>query len=494
MQEDGNSLILQSMIFGKVHSGFLIFLLLSQTLGFGKSGDVSIKYGRNKIGLNQAFSITISIENEYLKSYSDFPVIKGFRKMGTSSSTNTTIVNGKMTVISSITQNYFPSSQGTFKLKDFSMEVNGKPFKAKGINIEVGAPIRQQRRQDPFAWDPFEDYQDPQELEYVDVEADAFLSVTTDKREVFKGEGFNMAISFFVAQSNQAQMRWPGDLSDQLTEAIKKIKPGTVWEENFNIHEIHKKKVKLRGKIYDQYVLYQATFFPLTEEDIFIPSISLTLVKYKEATTRSFFGRPKIEDRQKFKSTPKKIKVKPLPFHPLSEMVSVGIFKLKESMDSGPYKTGESFIYNFSVKGIGNISGIRPPETPQDENFDFFTPEVIQNIKRENNRITGSKKFQYYAVPKEPGKFSLDQYFNWVYFDPKREVYDTLVSKIKFTVEGKSKKNSIIKSSDLGDFYDRIEISDNTLANINEESFPFTLLQILTILLMLASTFFFFKR
>lgn len=474
----------------------LLFLLLFCVSAFSESGDVRIKLGKNKIGLNQAFTITISIENEYLKTYGEFPDIKGFKKMGTSSSTNTSIVNGKMTVISSITQNYYPTAKGKFRLKNFSIEVNGQAFKAEGTTIEVGEPVQRRRRQDPFAWDwdPFEDMNNPQELEYVDIEADAFLAVTTDKKEVYRGEGFNTTISFFVAESNRAQMRWPGDLSDQLSEAIKKIKPSSVWEENFNIQEIQKKKVKLKGKVYDQYILFQSTFFPLVEDDILIPSVSLTLVKYKEATTRSFFGRPRIEDTQEFKSSPKFIKVNPLPFHPLMESVSVGKFELKEGMAKGPFETGKSFQYNFTIRGTGNIAGIQAPETPQDENFDFFSPEIIQNINRKNNRISGEKSFRYFAEPKEPGRFALDQYFSWIYFDPYKEVYDTLVSEQLFEVKGKSRKNTLIRSSDLGDFYDRIEIADNTLANVKEESFPYLALQIATALILVFSSLLFFKR
>ncbi len=472
----------------------MLMAIIIPLLSEAKSGDVQFKYGKTKIGVNQVFTITISIENEYLKKYSDFPEIKGLRKMGTSSSTNTSIVNGKMTVVSSITQNYYPTKEGKFKLRDFAMEVNGKNYKVSGTSIEIGPPVQRKRRPDPFAWDPFEEMTNPEDLEYVDVEADAFLAVTTDKKEVYRGEGFNATISFFVAESNRAQMRWPGNLSDQISEAIKSIKPGSVWEENFNIQEIQKKKVKIRGKVYDQYILYQSTFFPLIEEDIDIPSISLTLVKYKEATTRSFFGRPRIEDNEKFRSAPKKVRVKPLPFHPLKESVSVGIFQLDEKISPGPYKTGESFLFDFSIKGIGNISGVQPPETPQDEYFDFFSPEIVQNINRNNNTISGSKKFSYYTVPKEPGNFELGPYFTWVYFNPKRETYDTLVSDIAFRVEGSSRKNTRIKSSDLGDFYDRIEIADNNLVALNSGSFPMILIQILTGIVMLVSLIFFFRK
>ncbi len=472
-----------------------MFFLGTLIATHAESGDAWIKLGKNKIGQNQAFTITLSIENEYIKTYSDFPEIKGLKKMGTSSSTNTTIVNGKMTVISSVTQNYYPSKQGKFNLKSFTMQVNGKEASSEGTTIEVGEPVQRRRRQDPFAWDwdPFEDMQNPQELEYVDIEADAFLAVTTDKKEVYKGEGFNTTISFFVAESNKAHMDWPGDLYKQIETERKKIKPSSSWEEKFNIKIPQKKRVKLKGKVYDQFILYQSTFFPLVEDDILIPSISLTLIKYKAPATRTFFGRAK-RSTQEFKSTPKYVKVKPLPFHPLKESVSVGNYELKENIQPGPYNTGQSFSYNFTIRGTGNIAAIQLPDAPKDEFFDFYEPEILQNIQRKNNRVSGTKTFQYFAEPKEPGKFTLGNYFTWIYFDPRREVYDTLSSDIFLQVSGKSRKNTLIRSSDLGDFYDRIDIADNTLADIRTDSFPYLTLQIITALVLLISLYFFFKR
>ena len=336
----------------RISQYLLAFVLIcwGQTL-IAANGDVTVRYGKTNIALNQVFKITISVENERLQKHGAFPNIKGFNTGGRSSSTNTTIVNGKMTVISSITQNYFPTQEGRFKVPRFKIEVNGKNYSVEGTTVIVG-PAVQQRRYDPFAWDPFEEYrQDPQELEYVDVEADAFFSITTDKRSVYKGEGFNLTLSFFVARSNQAQMRWPGDLAEQVADIIKKVKPANVWEENFNVQEIQKNQVKINGKNYDQFILYQATFFPLNSEDIYIPSAGLRLVKYKEAKQRGFFGRPRVEDDEVFKSRPKTIRVKELPDHPLKNSVSVGRYKLEESLEDENFETGKSFTYNFEIQG-----------------------------------------------------------------------------------------------------------------------------------------------
>ena len=112
--------------------------------------DVSIKLGQNEIGINQYFSVTIQVENDRLKQYSDFPDIQGFVKRGTSSSTTTNYVNGRMSSTQSLTQNYQATEQGTFTLSPFSMTINGEEASSEGTQIVVGEAVqRQSRRSTP---------------------------------------------------------------------------------------------------------------------------------------------------------------------------------------------------------------------------------------------------------------------------------------------------------------------------------------------------------
>ena len=88
--------------------------------------------------------------------------------------------------------------------------------------------------------------------EFVEVEADAFLALTTDKNEIYIGEGITTTLAFYVAASNRADMKFY-DLGTQLTGIIKKIKPENSWEENFNIDNINGESVNIKGVQYTQY-------------------------------------------------------------------------------------------------------------------------------------------------------------------------------------------------------------------------------------------------
>jgi len=459
------------------------------------SQDVSIELGNTDIGINQEFTITLSVSNERLRKYGEFPEIASFQKAGTSSSSSTSIVNGQISSTQSVTQTYLPTREGTFNLPAFSMNVNDTEVNSAGATIKVGPARGGSARNDPFFDDPLDQFfnRDSRSEEYIDIEADAFLALTTDKDEVYVGEGVTATLAFYVSEQNRAQLQFY-DLGKQLTGILKEIRPSNCWEENFNIENINGRQVRIKQKNYTQYKIYQATFYPFNQNNINFPQIGLDMIKYKVAKSPSFFGRNRKEDFKKFYAQSKTIKVKELPPHPLKEAVAVGNYRLEEEVGSTSLKTGESFDYTFKIVGEGNISAIEKPAIKEMEDFDIYAPSIQQDIDRRNNRVTGSKAFAYYAVPNEPGTYQLSDYFQWIYFNPGRAMYDTLVSDITVEVRGKSRKNATIQASDVGPFYDRIEFTDNNLVQLNRDKWLQLMANILILSVLVLSVVIVFKK
>lgn len=455
----------------------------------------TIELGPDEIALNQAFTITITVHNERLQQYDPFPEIPGFVKRGTSSSSSTNFINGQRSSSQSITQNYVATAEGTFVLKPFTLKINNRQVQSPGKRIKVGPPLQQRTRRDPFNYDPFQDFfgrkNAPQE--FVDVKADAFLALTTDKSEVYVGEGFTVTIAFYVSEKNRADMRFY-ELGKQIPEIVKQIKPANCWEENFNIDNINGDPVTINNQRYSQYKIFQATYYPLNNNPIQFPSVGLELIKYKVAKNPTFFGRNKQENLEKFLSKPKMVIVTDLPPHPLKDRVAVGNYRLQEKISGNELRTGESFNYSFNIAGEGNISAVEKPEVTANENFDLYPPNIRQNINRSNGKVHGVKSFSYYGIPNEPGSFSLKDYFSWIYFNPDKETYDTLKSEMIVNVNGESKKNQYILSNDLGAFYDSIELRDNTLFDLDEQKSMQAIANIFILVLLIASGFVIFKK
>ena len=288
----------------------------------------------------------------------------------------------------------------------------------KGKSLIVTVPTQQRRSN---FQDPFQDFfQQRAPSEFVEVEADAFLALTTDKNEIYIGEGITTTLAFYVAASNRADMKFY-DLGTQITGIITKIKPENSWEENFNIDNISGEPVKLKGVQYTQYKIFQATYFTLNLDTINFPSVGLKLIKYDQVKNPSFFGRNRQENYETFYSKPKTVRIKELPPHPLKDVVNVGSYKLKEAISSGNLTTGQSFNYSFEIGGTGNISAINMPKIESNKLFEFYEPNIVQNIRRSSNRVTGSKKFDYFGIPNEPGIYELGDFIKWIFFDPIQE-------------------------------------------------------------------------
>ena len=461
------------------------------------SQEVSVSISPQKLSIGNNLQITLTVENNQIQNYGQFPDISGFRKSGISSSSSTNFINGKMSSSQSIIQNYTATEIGTFQLPGFSIQVNGKTINVKGIQIEVDGSYNEPKQSpfdnffDPFG-DPFDNFFDRNNEEFYEVEADAFLNLSTDKKSVYVGEGFNTTVSFFVSENNVADMRFY-ELGKQLTEIIKQIKPNNCWEENFNIENINSIPVTINNKRYNQYKIFEATYYPLNNETIRFPKLELELIKYKISKRPSFFGRNKMEDFETFYSKPLNIKVKDLPNHPLKENISVGNFKLREKINTKNLNTGEDLNYEFEILGEGNISAISEP-TINLEGIEFYPPNSQQNIRRDQSRVYGSKKFSYYGVPSNPGNYNLSNKIKWVFFDPNNGKYDTLKSNIILEVNGESLKNNINTKLDKDPILGLIETENNILKSDKKQENISIILNIITLTLIVLFSFFIIRK
>lgn len=455
-----------------------------------------ILLGPDEIAENQAWTITITVHNDRLKSYDNFPDIEGFRKSGQSASSQTSIINGQSTTSFSLTATYIPQKQGIITVPPFTMKINGLLVSSPGKKVRVGPPVNA-RAHDPFRSlfdnfpDAFPGTRTP--TEFIDIKEDAFLALTTDKNEVYTGEGFNTVLAFYVAENNRAAMDWY-DINRQFTEIVQKLKPKNCWEENFNIESIEARAVTINNKPYTQYKIYQATYYPLIPGQVDFPSVSLEMIKYKVAKNPSFFSPNRQRDFKKFYSKPKTVRVKELPPHQLRNVAAVGNYRLTENLNPKEALTGQSVKYEFTIYGEGNIGAITRPETKPNRAFDVFDPSVRQNIRRENNRVTGSATFSYYLIPKEPGTYNLGDLLEWYFFNPTTGLYDTLKATATLQVTGESLTNETIDSGGESYLYNLADVADNTLHGSPwHEQYPI-ILNLVAVMLLIISVYAAFIR
>src|SRR6185436_10567336 len=133
---------------------FLLFVSLS-TLGWAQN--VQVQLGPDEIGENQMWTITVVVANDQLRTYTAFPDVDGFRKRGTSTQSQTSIINGHVSTTHAVTMTYQPTRQGIFNVPAFDMTINSVAVKSPAKKITVG-PAAQTQARDPFGRDPFRDF------------------------------------------------------------------------------------------------------------------------------------------------------------------------------------------------------------------------------------------------------------------------------------------------------------------------------------------------
>jgi hypothetical protein len=374
---------------------FSLFCYITFSFNVLQAQKVRIETSSPIIALNEPFTISIESEGAEIKNTPFFPEIAGFKKIknGLSDATSQVTRDGKITTTYILTQTYHPLREGTFILRPFKVLVNQTEAESAGATIKVKAFDKNKGELIEF---DTEELLKTEAEQFIEVQDDAFLGLSVNKEIVFVGEGVAVTLAFYVAQTNQAPMRFY-ELDRQVEAIARQLKPNNCWEENFNILEIPEPpKLTINGKVYEQSKFYEAVFFPFNDKPIILPQVSLQ-IQVKEKIGKgenpndfSDFSKLIIKT---FVSQAKTITVKPLPPHPLRDKVTVGIFYLQEIYPTQLLKTGENFNYAFRIAGEGNIAAINQPVILPMAQLEIYPPNRQQFVSRGQSKITGAMAF-----------------------------------------------------------------------------------------------------
>lgn len=476
----------------------LVFILLFGLLLPLQAQQVSVELGKSPLPLNQYFTVSIKLQDQQLKDFTPFPEIEGFKKSNKYSSTKTIITGGKTNTILTITQNYAPLEEGEYTLKPFSMKVNGQTVQSQGMAIKV-TPLQASAAPDlnqPDLITPEDEEEqavEEEETEFIDKDDNAFLSLYTSKKQVYVGEGVNVALYFYLAEEDQRLLDFY-DFANQLNAILRKIKQPNAWEETFNFTEITPENVTVQGEPYLRFKLYEAVLYPLNAASLSFPQVQLRMIKYKVARNPSLTTEDRQEGYKTFYSRAKTVQVQELPPHPLRDVVPVGNYRLRERLTSRSVPVNKSFQYGFEIVGEGNLAAIVAPEPNVPPGLEFYPPDVRQDVTKRAGRVLGSKSFTYAVLPREPGAYGMGNVLEWVYFNPTTAAYDTLRPQLQVQVTGSRDSDALVLSRDLGTFYDIIENEDNTLQHLDQFTEVKRYTNIILLVLLAAAAFVFLKK
>lgn len=350
------------------------------------------------------------------------PSIKGFDVlMGPSRSQQSSIqiINGKRTSNSSTAFTYIllAGSPGTYTIPAASVEVNGEKVFSNAISIKVLPQDQTSGNSGNNGGGSASSSRSQAAGSRISAN-DLFITATASKTTVHEQEAILLTYKVYtVVNLRQLYGKMP-DLKGFHTQEVELPQQKTFTLEPY------------KGRNYNTTVWSQYVLFPQQTGKLEIPSITFDGVVAQQTVSDDpfdafFNGGGYVEVKKKITTPKVVINVQPLPAKPAGFSGAVGEFKLASSINATDVKTNDAVTIKLTLSGTGNMKLIGTPEVKFPQDFEIYDPKVTDDYKLTNSGLTGTKTFEYLAIPRHAGNFTIPA-VEFTYFDLKSNSYKTL--------------------------------------------------------------------
>lgn len=350
------------------------------------------------------------------------PSIKGFDVlMGPSRSQQSSIqiINGKRTSSSSTAFTYIllAGSPGTYTIPAASVEVNGEKVFSNAISIKVLPQDQNSGNSGNNRGGSASSSRSQAAGSRISAN-DLFITATASKTTVHEQEAILLTYKVYtVVNLRQLYGKMP-DLKGFHTQEVELPQQKTFTLEHY------------KGRNYNTTVWSQYVLFPQQTGKLEIPSITFDGVVAQQTVSDDpfdafFNGGGYVEVKKKITTPKVVINVQPLPAKPAGFSGAVGEFKLASSINATDVKTNDAVTIKLTLSGTGNMKLIGTPEVKFPQDFEIYDPKVTDDYKLTNSGLTGTKTFEYLAIPRHAGNFTIPA-VEFTYFDLKSNSYKTL--------------------------------------------------------------------
>ena len=350
------------------------------------------------------------------------PSIKGFDVlMGPSRSQQSSIqiINGKRTSNSSTAFTYIllAGNPGTYTIPAASVEVNGEKVFSNAISIKVLPQDQTSGNSGNNGGGSASSSRSQAAGSRISAN-DLFITATASKTTVHEQEAILLTYTVYtVVNLRQLYGKMP-DLKGFHTQEVELPQQKTFTLEHY------------KGRNYNTTVWSQYVLFPQQTGKLEIPSITFDGVVAQQTISDDpfdafFNGGGYVEVKKKITTPKVVINVQPLPAKPAGFSGAVGEFKLASSINATDVKTNDAVTIKLTLSGTGNMKLIGTPEVKFPQDFEIYDPKVTDDYKLTNSGLTGTKTFEYLAIPRHAGNFTIPA-IEFTYFDLKSNSYKTL--------------------------------------------------------------------
>lgn len=378
---------------------FLVLILKSFVIHAQTSFTASVN--KNKVGVNEQFSLTYTVNDSgdrfEAPIFSDFTVLSG-----PSTSSSTTIINGKVSKENSYTYYLRAKKLGLFTIGSASIRVNGKQYRSSTTSIQVlKSSPKNSTNNTPLA----------------KAKENVFLELELSNPNPYVGEQIIATYNLYFNQD----IRNPDPLEMPTYKGF--------WHEDYDLGDNYPvKNIRKNGKSFQVAILKKSVLIPQRSGSLDIASMDLEVPVAIPTNQRDFFGRTRSRMVNIICSSGNKtLKVKPLPSDgkPSNFSGAVGEFQYTTKLDRDSIQTNESATLSMRVSGTGNLRMLDLPTFDIPNDLEAYEPKYKESIKLQNQGLTGFKRVEYLLIPRNRGAYKVSS-GNFNYFNPRTKKYITI--------------------------------------------------------------------
>ena len=391
----------------------LLLLVFKSVLLMGQTFTASIN--KNKVGLNEQFTLTFSLNESgdrfVAPSLSDFTVLAG-----PSSSSSTSMINGKVTKETSYTYRLRSKKMGAFNIYPAKIRVKGKELRSNTLSVQV---LKSSPK--PSSNNSTEAI----------AKSNVFIELELSNSNPYVGEQIIASYKLYFGQ----EVRSPELLENPTYTGF--------WHEEFDLGKNYPISEEfINGKKFQVALLKKLVLIPQRSGKLPIVAMDLEVPVATPTNQRDFFGRRTSRIVNIICSSGKMVlNVKPLPKKgkPSNFNGAVGSFEFTTKLDRDSIQTDESANLSLRISGTGNLRMIDLPEFDVPNDIEAYEPKYKERINLKQSGLSGYKREEYLLIPRNRGIYKIGS-VSFSYFNPVKKKYNTIQSpSYILTVKGSDK-------------------------------------------------------
>lgn len=406
-----------------------LLLYISLILGFLIGGtdfsqaQISVS-APSRVSAGENFRIAYTINTQDVEDFRAGNIPSGLELIAgpyTSQQSSYQMINGHTSSSSSITFTFtvYAGKDGSFVVPPAHARVRGRWVASRPVRITVSGRARNAGGAPQMHQDAGGQQEEVAPAGSAITSKDLFIKVTANKYRVHEQEPVLLTYKVYtLVDLTQLEGKMP-DLTGFHSQEIP-----LPQQKSFHVERVNGRPY--RCVTWSQYLMY-----PQMTGALKIPSITFKGIVVQQNRNvdpfEAFFngGSGYVEVKRNIVAPGVDIQVDPLPAKPVGFSGGVGRFSISAKLDKKEVKAGDPITLRVVISGTGNLKLIKQPVVAFPNGFDKYDPKVTDKTKLTNAGVGGSMVYDYLAVPRNQGKYTIPS-VSFIYYDVDANAYKTL--------------------------------------------------------------------